>query len=189
MPPRERENILVGSPTPVLIPRVRNTFLTRYNVIAVFSISLGVAKTIWKRKECLLRGTLRSPGEKDNSRSYRARWLGGVSTRNWAIYSRMNDSPRVTSPTRIAPVNLELSVSPNIEHNGGVRIPTIMPRAEGEYICRSTQFQSIMGVHSRNTEIPRQEGGVQGTSEAAMVLSGLPETMSRCKLIQVSHPI
>jgi hypothetical protein len=46
-----------------------------------------------------------------------------------------------------------------------------------------------MGVHSRNTEIPRQQDEVQGTSEIAMVLSGLPETMSRRQWIQVSCPI
>jgi hypothetical protein len=46
-----------------------------------------------------------------------------------------------------------------------------------------------MGVHSRNTEIPRQQDEVQGTSEVAMVLSGLPETMSRRQWIQVSCPI
>jgi hypothetical protein len=44
-------------------------------------------------------------------------------------------------------------------------------------------------VRSWNAQVSRQRDEVQGTSEVAMVLSSLPETMSRRERIQVSHPI
>ena len=64
-----------------------------------------------------------------------------------------------------------------------------MPRAEGEISPCHTLLQSLTMVCSWNAQVPRQRDEVQGTSEVAMVLSGLPETMSRRERIQVSHPI
>ena len=58
-----------------------------------------------------------------------------------------------------------------------------MPRAEGEYPCVR---HLIRGLHpnSRNAEVHRQQDEVQGTSEAAMVLPDLRETMSRRERVQ-----